>query len=91
MRRSLRRCYRCHNLRPMRQTGPWGFAEAVISKGYQIGHDLYCALTESGRLQWTGIFVRQRRLRGDAGGFTEGFQRRKTGPDAPAYASRGDT
>ena len=29
MRRSLRRCYRCHNLRPMRQTGPWGFAETV--------------------------------------------------------------
>lgn len=76
---------------PHASNWPMGFAEAVICKGYQIGHDLCAALTESGRLQWTRIFVRQRRLRDDAGGFIEGFQRHKTGPNAPAYASRGNT
>jgi hypothetical protein len=32
MRRSLRRCYRCHNLRPMRQSGSRGAGETMNFK-----------------------------------------------------------
>ncbi|WP_062378698.1 autotransporter family protein [Pseudomonas abietaniphila] len=49
------------------------------SQGYQIGHDLYAAATDSGQLQRVGFFVGQSRLRGDVDGFAEGFQHRKAG------------
>jgi outer membrane autotransporter protein len=49
------------------------------TQGYQIGHDLYAAVTDSGQLQRGGFFVGQSRLRGDVDGFAEGFQHRKAG------------
>jgi outer membrane autotransporter protein len=49
------------------------------TQGYQIGHDLYAAITDSGQLQRGGFFVGQSRLRGDVDGFAEGFQHRKAG------------
>jgi outer membrane autotransporter protein len=49
------------------------------NQGYQIGHDLYSATTESGQTQRIGLFVGQSRLRGDVDGFAEGFQHRKAG------------
>ncbi|MFJ3483542.1 autotransporter outer membrane beta-barrel domain-containing protein [Pseudomonas sp. NPDC090202] len=49
------------------------------TKGYQIGHDLYAATTDSGQLQRLGFFVGQSTLRGDVDGFAEGFQHRKSG------------
>jgi outer membrane autotransporter protein len=49
------------------------------TQGYQIGHDLYAAVTDSGQLQRGGLFVGQSRLRGDVDGFAEGFQHRKAG------------
>jgi len=49
------------------------------TQGYQIGHDLYSATTESGQTQRIGLFVGQSRLRGHVGGFAEGFQHRNAG------------
>jgi outer membrane autotransporter protein len=49
------------------------------TQGYQIGHDLYAALTDSGQLQRMGFFVGQSRLRGHVDGFAEGFQHRDAG------------
>ncbi|SDG89768.1 autotransporter outer membrane beta-barrel domain-containing protein [Pseudomonas abietaniphila] len=49
------------------------------TQGYQIGHDLYAAVTDSGQRQRGGFFVGQSRLRGDVDGFAEGFQHRKAG------------
>ncbi|AUZ46145.1 autotransporter outer membrane beta-barrel domain-containing protein [Pseudomonas orientalis] len=48
-------------------------------KGYQVGHDLYAAQTSGGQLQRFGLFIGQSRLRGDAKGFAEGFQDRRSG------------
>ncbi len=47
--------------------------------GYQIGHDLYAAPTDSGLSQHLGFFVGQSRLRGDVDGFAEGFQHTNAG------------
>lgn len=48
-------------------------------KGYQIGHDLYASVTDSGRLQRFGLFVGQSRLQGDVKGFAVGFQNHRSG------------
>jgi outer membrane autotransporter protein len=49
------------------------------TQGYQVGHDLYASLMDSGQLQRFGFFVGQSRLRGDVDGFAEGFQHRNAG------------
>ncbi len=49
------------------------------TQGYQIGHDLYAAPTDTGQSQRMGVFVGQSRLRGDVDGFADGFQHTKAG------------
>jgi outer membrane autotransporter protein len=49
------------------------------TKGYQVGHDLYVAPTDSRRVQRVGIFVGQSRLHGSVEGFAEGFKGTKAG------------
>lgn len=49
------------------------------TKGYQVGHDLYVAPTDSGRVQRAGVFVGQSRLQGSVEGFAEGFKGTKAG------------
>ncbi|MDN7142667.1 autotransporter outer membrane beta-barrel domain-containing protein [Pseudomonas sp. JQ170] len=49
------------------------------TKGYQVGHDLYAALTRGGQIQRFGLFMGRSRLHGDVKGFAEGFQDRHSG------------
>lgn len=49
------------------------------TKGYQVGHDLFVAPTDSGRVQRAGVFVGQSRLQGSVEGFAEGFKGTKAG------------
>jgi outer membrane autotransporter protein len=49
------------------------------TKGYQVGHDLYAAPTDSGQVQHAGVFVGQSRLQGSVKGFAEGFKGTKAG------------
>jgi outer membrane autotransporter protein len=49
------------------------------TKGYQVGHDLYVAPTDSGRVQRAGVFVGQSRLQGSVQGFAEGFKGTRAG------------
>jgi outer membrane autotransporter protein len=49
------------------------------TKGYQVGHDLYAAPTDSGQVQHAGVFVGQSRLQGSVKGFAEGFKDTKAG------------
>lgn len=49
------------------------------TKGYQVGHDLHAALTDSGQVQHAGVFVGQSRLQGSVKGFAEGFKSTKAG------------
>jgi outer membrane autotransporter protein len=49
------------------------------TKGYQVGHDLYAAPTNSGQVQHAGVFVGQSRLQGSVKGFAEGFKDTKAG------------
>jgi outer membrane autotransporter protein len=49
------------------------------TKGYQVGHDLYAAPTDSGQVQHAGLFVGQSRLQGSVNGFAEGFKGTKAG------------
>lgn len=48
-------------------------------KGYQVGHDVYAAQQDDGRIQRGGLFAGHSRLDGDVQGFAGGFQDRKTG------------
>jgi outer membrane autotransporter protein len=47
--------------------------------GYQVGHDLYAALHDSGSTQRLGVFVGHARLDGRVKGFAGGFEDRRTG------------
>lgn len=47
--------------------------------GYQVGHDLYAALHDSGSTQRLGVFVGHARLDGKVKGFAGGFEDRRTG------------
>lgn len=49
------------------------------TKGYQVGHDLFVAPTDSGRVQRAGVFVGQSRLQGSVEGFADGFKGTKAG------------
>jgi outer membrane autotransporter protein len=49
------------------------------TKGYQVGHDVYAAPTDSGQVQHAGVFVGQSRLQGSVKGFAEGFKSTKAG------------
>lgn len=49
------------------------------TKGYQVGHDLYAAPTNSGQVQHAGVFMGQSRLQGSVKGFAEGFKDTKAG------------
>jgi outer membrane autotransporter protein len=49
------------------------------TKGYQVGHDLYAAPSDSGQVQHAGVFVGQSRLQGSVKGFAEGFKDTKAG------------
>jgi outer membrane autotransporter protein len=47
--------------------------------GYQIGHDLYAHLNDSGYWQRVGLFVSHARLSGDVEGFALGFDNTRAG------------
>lgn len=47
--------------------------------GFQVGNDLYSALTSGGQTQRVGFFVGHSRLKGDVDGFNEGVQNNSAG------------
>lgn len=47
--------------------------------GFQVGNDLYSAVTSGGQTQRIGFFVGHSRLQGDVDGFNEGFESNSAG------------